>query len=200
MRDPLKFNSTGCLILPATLFIAVMIAGPGTAVWPRMSAPGAAIICGGGEVQYESHGASYRPGEYTVTREIWCRSGTGKDGAREEITFRAMGVSFLVYALLLFLLIRFVLVPLGMRRFRRKAAAPGLGTPLVPAGFNTILARVEEAAARCEAERPEPGVPGDEAAGGEIAARLARLKALRDQGLITAADYEAKKAEILDRL
>ncbi len=33
--------------------------------------------------------------------------------------------------------------------------------------------------------------------GGDIAARLAKLKALRDRGLITAQDYEAKKAEIL---
>ena len=38
------------------------------------------------------------------------------------------------------------------------------------------------------------------AAGGDPAARLARLKALRDQGLITADDYEAKKAQILSRL
>ena len=40
----------------------------------------------------------------------------------------------------------------------------------------------------------------DSEAGGDLESRLARLKALRDQGLITAADYEAKKAEILSRL
>src|SRR5207253_8695043 len=127
--------------------IALMIAGPGTAIWPQVSAPGAAIVCGGGDVDYQSYGASYRPGEYTVTREIWCRSGVGKDGAREEITFRAMAVSFLVYATIIFLLIRFVLVPLGMRRFRRKAGAPDLSgaAPTVwpaaatPAGLGDLL-------------------------------------------------------------
>ena len=38
---------------------------------------------------------------------------------------------------------------------------------------------------------------GDQEEGGDIAGRLARLKALHDRGLITARDYEAKKAEIL---
>jgi hypothetical protein len=198
MRDPLKFNTTGCLILPATLFIALMIAGPGTAIWPQVAAPGAAIVCGGGEVIYESYGASYRPGEYTVTRPIYCQTGAGKAGSREEITFRAVAVSFLVYALALFLLIRFVLWPLGLRRFRRKAGALGLGTPMVPAGFNDILAKVEEATQRGATGADVRDAAADpDAGGGDVAARLAQLKALRDQGLITAADYEAKKAEIL---
>lgn len=197
-RDPLKFNTTGCLILPATLFIALMIAGPGTAIWPQVSAPGAAILCGGGEVVYESFGASYRPGEYTVTRQIYCQPGAGKAGSREEITFRAVAVSFLVYALVLFLLIRFVLWPLGLRRFRRKAGALGLGTPMAPAGFNDILAKVEEAAQRGAAgAEARDAAAAPDAGGGDVAARLTQLKALRDQGLITAADYETKKAEIL---
>jgi hypothetical protein len=198
MRDPLKFNTTGCLILPVTLFTALMISTAGVAIWPQVAAPGAAIVCGGGEVIYESYGASYRPGEYTVTREIYCQTGAGKDAAREEITFRAIGVSFLVYALALFLLIRFVLWPLGLRRFQRKAAALGLGTPVVPAGFTDVLARVQEATQRGETGAEVRDDAADSGAGGgDIAARLAQLKVLRDQGLITAADYEAKKAEIL---
>jgi hypothetical protein len=45
------------------------------------------------------------------------------------------------------------------------------------------------------------GRAGEAARGGDdLAERLARLNALRDQGLITAEDYEAKKAEILSRL
>ena len=199
-RDPLKFNTTGCLILPVTLFIALMISTAGVAIWPQLAAPGAAIVCGGGTVEYESYGASYRPGEYTVTREIYCRTGAGKDGSREEITFRAIGVSFPVYALVLFLLIRFVLWPLGMRRFRRNAGALGLGGVAAPAALTDVLARVQDAVRRGEA-RVEVREAGAERSGdtgdGDIAARLAQLRALRDQGLITAADYEAKKAEIL---
>ena len=211
-RDPLKFNTTGCIILPSALFIALMIASAGVAIWPKLAAPGAAILCGG-EVVYESYGASYRPGEYTVTRQIYCESGTGKAATRDEITFSAMGVSFLIYSVGIFLLLQFVARPLAARRLRRKMAALGLGTPAQPswpgapappAGLNDILARVQQAVQRGEAgvqvRNRSMDLPGAEAGGGEIGARLAQLKALRDQGLITAEDYEAKKAEILSGL
>jgi hypothetical protein len=210
--DALKFNTTGCIVLPSALFIALMLATAGTAIWPKMAAPGAAILCGGGEVVYESYGASYRPGEYTVSREIYCQSGTGKDAARDEITLQAMGVSFLIYSLAIFLLLQFVVRPLAARRLRRKMDALGigapaqpsswLGTPASPANLNDILARVQDAVQRGEANVTVrnvtvDGQDMDMADGGDLAARLAQLKALRDQGLITAQDYEAKKAEIL---
>jgi hypothetical protein len=210
--DPLKFNPTGCIILPVSLFIALMIASAGVANWPKLAAPGAAILCGNGEVVYESYGASYRPGEYTVTREIYCRSGTGKEAVPEEITFSAMGVSFLIYSVAIFLLLQFVARPLAARRLRRKMAALGIGapaqpswpgTPAAPAGLGDLLARVQQAVRRGEADirmRNVSGLSGAEAGDGDIAARLAQLKALRDQGLITAEDYEAKKAEILSGL
>ena len=209
-RDPLKFNTTGCIVLPVAMFVALMLATAGAAIWPKMAAPGGAIVCGGGELVYESHGASYRPGEYTVTRTLYCQSGTGKQAARDDITFQAMGVSFLVYALVLFLLIQFVLRPLAARRLRRKLEALGMsrpaasawpGTPAGPAGLGDIIARVQEAAQRGAADiqvrNTSVDLAGEEAGGGDIAARLGQLKALRDQGLITAQDYEAKKAEIL---
>jgi len=213
-RDLPRLSKTGCIILPLSLFIALMIATAGVAVWPRLAAPGAAILCGGGEVIYESHGASYRPGEYTVTRELYCQSGAGKDAAREEITIRAMGVSFLIYAVAIFLLLQFVVRPLVARRVRRKMEALGLtgttaqsawpGTPAAAGDLKDIYARVQEAMQRGEAEvrvrNVSVDMTGTEAAGGDIAARLAQLKALRDQGLITAQDYEAKKAEILSGL
>lgn len=187
--DPLKLNTTGCIILPSALFIALMIATAGVAIWPKLAAPGAAILCGG-EVSYESEGASYRPGEYTVTRQIYCTSGTGKAASRDEITFSAMGVSFLIYGVGIFLLLQFAVRPLAARRLRGKLAALGMGTS----------ARVQEAAPSGEAEMRLRNVSVDRPGGGDIAARLAQLKALRDQGLITAQDYEAKKAEILSGL
>jgi hypothetical protein len=212
-RDGLKFNTTGCIVLPSALFIALMIATAGVAIWPKLAAPGAAILCGGGEVIYESYGASYRPGEYTVTREIYCQSGAGKQAARDEITLSAMGISFLVYSVVAFLLLQFVVRPLAARRLRRKMAALGIGAPAQPswpgsppppAGLNDILARVRQAVQSGEADvrvrNLSVDLSGAEAGGGDIAARLAQLKALRDQGLITAEDYEAKKAEILSGL
>src|SRR6185503_1049956 len=50
-----RLGATGCIILPASLFIGLMIASAGTAIYPRVAAVGAALLCSG-EVIYESHG------------------------------------------------------------------------------------------------------------------------------------------------
>ncbi len=205
-----KLNATGCIILPASLFVALMIATAGFAVWPGVATPGAAIVCGSGEVVHQSH-EYRRPGEYWLIRQIHCQTGSGKLATREEITFPAIGVSFLIYAAVLFLLLQFLVRPLVARRLRAKmeglglvAQAPRGGRPGAPAtggGLNDILSRVQEAARRGDAEVRVRNVSvdlgGDETGGGDIAGRLSQLKALRDRGLITARDYEAKKADIL---
>jgi hypothetical protein len=191
-----RSGTTGCIVLPLALFIALMLASAGVAIWPRMAAPGAAILCGGGEVVYESYGASYRPGEYTVTRTLYCQTGAGKGAERDEITFQAAGISFLLYAVIVFLLLQFVARPLLRRRAARTLEAARSGAPAAAASLSSLLGRVAEAAQRGAAERAAPA----EAESGDVAVRLARLRALRDQGLITAQDYEAKKAEILSRL
>jgi hypothetical protein len=191
-----RSGTTGCIVLPLALFIALMLASAGVAIWPRMAAPGAAILCGGGEVIYESHGASYRPGEYTVTRTLYCRTGEGKEARRDEITFQAAGISFLLYSAIVFLLLQFVARPLLRRRVKRTLEAAQSGAPAAAAGLGGLLGRVAQAAQRGAAAREAPAA----AEAGDAAERLARLRALRDQGLITALDYEAKKAEILSRL
>jgi hypothetical protein len=189
-------GTTGCIVLPLALFIALMLASAGVAIWPRMAAPGAAIVCGGGEVVYESYGASYRPGEYTVTRTLYCQTGAGKDAQRDEITFQAAGISFLLYAVIVFALLQFIARPLLRRRAERTLEAARSGAPAAAASLGSLLGRVAEAARRGAAARE---APADEDSG-DVAERLARLRALRDQGLITAQDYDAKKAEILSRL
>jgi hypothetical protein len=196
-----RSGTTGCIVLPLALFIALMLASAGVAIWPKMAAPGAAILCGGGEVIYESHGASYRPGEYTVTRTLYCQTGEGKQAQRDEITFQAAGISFLLYSVIVFLLLQFVARPLLRRRVKRTLEAARGGAPDAAASLGGLLGRVAQAAARGAAAREPPG--REESAGeesGDVAERLARLRALRDQGLITALDYDAKKAEILSRL
>jgi hypothetical protein len=202
-REEMTINATGCIVVPASLFIALMIATAGFAIWPKLAAPGAAIVCGGGEVVHESH-EYRRPGEYMLVRQILCQTGSGKDAARAEITLPAMGVSFLIYAIVLFLLLQFAVRPLVARQLRRRMEALGLsggthrpGRPDARGGLGDLIARVQEAAQRGEAGVSVRRSSPDEPDGGDIAARLARLKALRDQGLITAQDYEAKKAEIL---
>jgi hypothetical protein len=194
-----KVNATGCIILPVSLFVALMIATAGFAVWPGVAAPGAAIVCGGGEVVHDA--SEYRrPGEYALVRHISCQTGSGKTGTREDITMSAMGVSFLIYAVVLFLLLQFVVRPLVARRLRAKMETLGFGgrdRPGAATGLGGIIGRVQDAVQRGEAEIRARDVPGADEDGGDIAGRLARLKALRDRGLITAQDYEAKKAEIL---
>jgi hypothetical protein len=190
-----RAGTTGCIVLPLALFIALMLASAGVAIWPKMAAPGAAILCGG-DVIYESHGAYYRPGEYTVTRTLYCQTGEGKQAQRDEITFQAAGISFLLYSAITFLLLQFVARPLLRRRVKRTLEAAHTAAPGAAASLGGLLGRVAQAAARGAAAREAPAV--DES--GDAAERLARLRALRDQGLITALDYEAKKAEILARL
>lgn len=172
------------------LFIGLMIATAGTALYPPVTAIATPLVCSG-EVAYESHGASYRPGEHIVTREIHCVA-DGPKGAREEITLKAIGAAFLIYSAIAFLVLRFGLWPLLRRRYRRALQAP--------ADLQTLLARVSEAAGRDEAQsavREFRAAPADT---DDLGERLLQLKALRDRGLITEADYEAKKAQILSQL
>ena len=205
-----RLNATGCIILPISLFLALMVATAGVALWPKLAAPGAAIACGGGEVSYETEGRSYRPGEYIWSIGIQCRTGSGKDATQDDITLGAVALSYPVFALAAFLLLRFLLWPLALRRFRRRVTPSDLSGsppsvwqsgPGAPVDLGQILAKVQEAVQRGEAEvrvsQHEVDLAGGGAEGGDVAARLAQLKALRDQGLINAADYEAKKAEIL---
>lgn len=181
--------------LGIALFIGLMIASAGTAFYPPVTAIATPLICPG-EVVHESHGASYRPGEYTVTREIYCVTGGGK-GAREDITLKAIGVAFLLYSAIAFLLLRFLLWPLLRRRYERAFSARAGPAPV---DLHTLLARVSEAAGQGEAKvvvRDFPGAPPDR---DDLGERLLQLKALHERGLISDADYEAKKAQILSRL
>jgi len=202
---PFRFGKAGCIVLPAALFIALMLASAGVAIWPRMAAPGAAILCRG-EVIYVSHGASYRPGEYTVTRTLYCQAGEGKDAARDDITFQAAGISFLIYAAVIFLLLQFVARPLLRRRVDRTLEAARIISPADSetgaraVGLGDLLGRVVGAVERGAAKIEIAGAAKDDLDSEDPAERLARLRRLRDQGLITAQDYETKKAEILSRL
>jgi hypothetical protein len=200
-----RLHTTGCIMLPASLFIALMIAGPGTAVYPPVSTWTAPLICSG-NVEVQSEHYSVRPGENGVSRTIYCLSGEGKR-ARTEITWSAIGIAFLVYAAIAFLALRFLVAPWLRRRADRALLSVGIRSPSDPsapasaADLKAILAQVSEAVGRgganVVARHAQADSPGD---GNDLAERLAQLKQLRDQGLISAADYEAKKAEILARL
>jgi hypothetical protein len=196
-------------IVPVSLFAGTMIATAGTAFWPPLTALATPLICAG-EVEYESQTWSYRPGQQGVSRSIYCVEGE----AREDITMSAIGMSFLVYSALAFVLLG--LLALAMRgRFRQPGEAldllRGFGinassqSPESPLDVGSILAAVSEAVergnARVVVRTATVGSTGEaEPDDADPAVRLGRLKQLRDEGLISAEDYETKKAEILSAL
>lgn len=199
----LKVNALGCIVLPAALFIGLMIATAGMAIYPPVTALANPLICSGA-VDYVSTFYSYRPGQTGIERTIYCVA-DGPKGAREDVTLKAIGVSFLIYSAVFFLILGFIVRPLLRRRYREAMASlqaqPGGPTGAAPVDVQDILARVSEAMKSGEANVVVRNVSVDAAGGdGDLADRLSRLKELRDQGLITAEDYEAKKAELLSRL
>ena len=202
------FSWSGCawlIVLPVSLFIGLMIATAGMAVYPPVTGIATPLICSG-EVVHESQRYSYRPGQQGITRTIHCRTGGAKE-AGEDITLKAIGVSFLLYSAIAFLLLRFIAVPLLSRRFARAIeksrtfTAGATGASASPIDLHSILSRVAEAVERGDGRVVvrnmsfgAPDGPGDDA---DATERLGLLRELRDQGLISAEDYEAKKAEIL---
>lgn len=239
-----RFNATGCGLLVVTcisLFIGLMIATAGFAVYPPVANIATPLVCDG-EAVHESFGASYRPGQYQVSRSILCVTG-GPKGEREDITMKAMGVAFLLYSAIAFVLL--VLLGMLLRRKTRDLIKPphipgatwsvnpagttGTSTttttftdgvtlstgPASPAEISSILAKVAEAVERGGPNVVVRNMSYDSATGGwtetdgadggeeesaDPAERLTRLKQLYDQGLITAAEYQQKRSEILSGL
>lgn len=78
----------------------------------------------------------------------------------------------------------------------------GAPAPVVPAGqTDTYAWRWEEGRTAASQPAPQPaGTPSAAHAPGGAQERLTTLKQLREQGLITADDYERKKAEVLANL
>jgi len=196
IRSPLR-ALPGCLVLFIGSWIGLMIATAGFAVYPPVANIAAPFVCSG-TLDHESHGATYRPGEYIVTRQIFCVAPDGK--ARAEVTFTAVAVSFVLYSAIATALLGLLL---ALRKRRRRHAGPDLPPGARTggaAGIGAILARAHSAVERGEARVVVRDVSVGGEGAGDIAARLAELKRLRDSGLITEADYEAKKAEILSGL
>jgi len=206
------FSRSGCawlIVLPVSLFIGLMIATAGMAIYPPVTAIATPLICAG-EVVHQSQHYSYQPGQQGITRTILCRTGGAKNQG-EDITMQAVGMSFLLYSAIAFLLLFFIAMPLLRRRFSRvidstrtfatNATTNAAGATASPVDLRAILARVAEAVERGDGKVVvrnmsfgAPDGPGDDA---DAAERLGLLRELRDQGLISAEDYEAKKAEIL---
>ena len=87
-------------------------------------------------------------------------------------------------------------------RYQRAAQAPPMqrADPMPPrAGSDRVAVHADTAPAPPAAES-RPAAPEARSAGEELGATLERLAGLRDKGLITPEEYEAKKAQILERM
>lgn len=123
-----------------------------------------------GEVQVETTQYSYKPGQTGWEHHIYCNS----DGARKEITFPAIGMTGLIVSLAIFIIIAF--------RMRKSLT--------LPANFGKLATDLQR-----DRKAASSGKPA-----GSALERLIQLKQMRDQNLITEAEYERKKAEIMKEL
>jgi putative oligomerization/nucleic acid binding protein len=196
---------TFLMLLPLSLAIGLFVAGIGTAMWPPVSAWAAPFACGG-TIDVQSDHYSTPSGGSGVSRHIYCVSGAGKDAARDEMTFAAIGIAGLVYAAMLFVILQFFVAPRMRRRPEPDMSVTDFGGGVSARGvasaaeMQAILGRVSDALQRGEAGITVHNVTLGEAEEGDVAQRLAILKQLHDAGLVGDDDYEAKKAEILSRL
>jgi hypothetical protein len=172
-----------------TVLVAIwagfMVATAGAAVYPPVTAIVTPLVCSG-EAQTDSQTYSTRPGKTIVTRQFNC---IGDNGKPESVMFETLAATFAVYALIAFVL----LTLLGFWRGRKGAAAP---EPAPTAALDSPFVRPRTVDL---GERPFRVRPSAMAGEG-IEARLEVLNGLREAGLISDADYDAKKAEILSRL
>jgi hypothetical protein len=199
-------KTTFLIVLPLSLAFGFMIAGIGTAMWPPVSAWAAPLACSG-TVDVQSDHYTTPSGGSGVSRHILCVSGAGKDEARDEITFTAIGIAGLLYSAIAFVLLLVFAAP-RMRRgaVQARMSASNFGGGISaqgvasPAELQAILGQVSEALQRGQADINVHNVTIDGADGADAGARLAQLRQLHDAGLIDDSDYEAKKAEILSGL
>jgi hypothetical protein len=174
-----------------TVLVAIwagfMVATAGAAVYPPVTAIVTPLVCPGGEAQTDSQTYSTRPGETIVTRQFNC---IGENGKPESVMFETLAATFAVYALIAFVL----LTLLGLWRGRRGGAIDPRAAPAAAPDSLYVRTRTVEPDESSFRARPTA------TAGDGIEARLEVLNSLREAGLISDADYETKKAEILSRL
>jgi hypothetical protein len=154
------------------VFIAIGIG----AMFPRLDMIGTPLSCPDGHVDVLSQAYSYRPGQHGRVTSIECLHASGE---RETVTFLTILYAGLVYSAVLMTILLWS-GKLGLRLWKHKSNS-GPGLPTTPAVVTT----------RTNAAPPDTG---------HISARLQALKQLHDAGLIDAAVYKDRQAEILKDL
>ncbi len=194
------------LRIPISLFIGLMIATAGGALHPPLLTVAAPVLCDG-DMDISSRNYSYKPGQSGTSHTIRCE----REGRVQEVTLRAIGVSTLIYGAGAWVL----LTLLNLRSKRQQDENPNEGLAAgISSGFGGRVLADDLIAAFTQKMKKGTGSPvtfnlrsftttpssGETPSGGDVASRLKQLKALRDQGLISAQDYESRKQDILNEL
>ena len=130
------------IMLVVSLFVGLMIATAGGALYPSINKISAPITCAG-EFHIESSRYSGRPGETGTVHRIFCRNRL--TGARSDITLYAIFISFLIYSAIIFTFALVLVFPFiwfaarkagraaeGITPFAQKAWVHGFGAAASP--------------------------------------------------------------------
>jgi hypothetical protein len=176
-------------------FCGLMVATAGGAMNPALVTRAAPWVCDG-TVETRSRDYSYKPGQQGTSHNITC---TEADGGSRDITLRAIGAATIYYTLI-FLPFGLLLLLAVRALFRRSvggmAARAGMG-PGDADKLRSFLAgrlRTDADIIRRPAAAPSGPTPDS------IEERLRHLQSLRESGLVSDAEYQAKRAEILAEL
>jgi hypothetical protein len=190
------------MLLPLSLGLGFFVAGIGTTMWAPVTSWAAGAFCSG-KVIDDSDYYTTPSGGSGVHRHIVCVTGEGKDETRDDITFDGIAIAFPLYSALIFAALLIFAAP----RMRRKAEARDSWSSF---GDSTgedggAPQDLQDVAGLIAAAMRQGNVTvGTESVGspphGTLADRLAELQQLHASGLISDAEFEAKKAEILSDL
>lgn len=183
----------GLALVSAFIGFVVLAIGVG-AIFPSMLQVSAPLACPAGAFDVVSQSYSYKPGQSGVSRTFIC---TLASGEKREILWPTIAYAGLIYSALL-LTVWLWLGKLGLRVIRRGSACqPGESN-----GQYDVRQRheLQSRLARVRAILQSKAVADKASATDDIAERLRQLQSLRDQRLISAQDYDAKKTQILAQL
>ena len=143
------------------------------------------LLCEGGEtVNVERHSYSRRPGETSYSATYFC---TNNEEVQRDVTGRAIMIGIAVFVVP-FLIGLFMIIG-GSIGMAGKAASAAVG------GATSTIMTMSADSARVNRNGFGPPVGKD-----SITERLKALKNAYDQGLITEAEYESKRQQILGEI
>lgn len=166
-----------------SLFVGLMIATAGGAVYPPIVARPAALICDG-EVELKTSNYSYEPGRRVTSHVFTCVSA---DGERKTILWQALGVSMLIYSGIVFVLLHLgAFIGWGLFKSTKRRHEEQRLSPRPPAAGSARTPQAEpprvQRPDQAQTQPRPPAAPLDDAIRGSI------VDALRQVGLVREGD------------